>query len=81
MDEFECLDQEVSTVEVLVYQRNLTGEYKLGTINIPNPGGKKYRIYMQVDKKNGMLEVTLYDVVKHRWIDEIPLNQRQYTLY
>ena len=62
------------------YQRNLSGEQMLGRINIVNPGGKKYKIFMSVDKKKGMLTVSFYDVVKHRWIDEIPLNQRQYTL-
>ena len=80
MDEFECLDQSASSVEALVYQRSITGEHMLGRINIPNPGGKKYRIFMQVDKKKGMLTVSFYDVRQHRWIDEIPLNQRQYTL-
>lgn len=78
--EVECLDRDVSSVEVLVYQRNLNGNQKLGTINIPNPGGKRYKIYMQIDKKKGMLVVTIYDVVHQRWIDEIPLNERQYTL-
>lgn len=77
----ECIDKDVSSVEVCVYQRNLTGEHQLGIINIPNPGGKKYRIYMQVDKKKGTLEVTIYDTIKQRWIDEIPLNERQYTLH
>lgn len=80
MEEFECLDQSVTSVEALVYQRSLTGEHMLGRINIPNPGGKKYKIFMQVDKKKGMLTVSFYDVRQHRWIDEIPLNQRQYTL-
>lgn len=28
----------------------------------------------------GMLVVTLYDSIHQRWIDEIPLNERQYTL-
>ena len=78
--EVECLDRDVSSVEVLVYQHNLNGNQKLGTINIPNPGGKKYKIYMQIDKKKGMLVVTLYDSVHQRWIDEIPLDERQYTL-
>ena len=80
MEEFECLEQNVHSVEALVYQRNLSGEQMLGRINIVNPGGKKYKIFMSVDKKKGMLTVSFYDVVKHRWIDEIPLNQRQYTL-
>ena len=79
-EEVECIDKDASTVEVRVFQRNLTGEHRLGTINIPNPGGKKYRIYMQVDKKKGTLEVTIYDTIKQRWIDEIPLNERQYVL-
>lgn len=35
---------------------------------------------MQVDKKKGTLEVTIYDTIKQRWIDEIPLNERQYVL-
>lgn len=76
----ECLDKNVSSVEIKVYQKNLTGEHRLGTINIPNPGGKKYRIYMQVDKKKGILEVIIFDIVLQRWIDEIPLNERRYTL-
>lgn len=79
-EDVQCVDSNVSSVEVKIYQRNLNGVHKLGTINIPNPGGKKYKIYMQVDKKKGTLEVTIYDSVKHRWIDEIPLNERKYTL-
>ncbi len=79
-DDFDCLDKNVSSVEIKVYQKNLTGEHRLGTISIPNPGGKKYRIYMLVDKKKGTLEVVIFDIVQQRWIDEIPLNERQYTL-
>lgn len=78
--EVECLDRDVSSVEVLVYQHNLNGNQKLGTINIPNPGSKKYKVYMQIDKKKGVLVVSLYDSVHQRWIDEIPLDERQYTL-
>lgn len=78
--QFRCDDYDVSSVEVQVYQQTKNGKNRLGTINIPNPGGKKYKIYMQVDRKNGMLEVTFYDVVQGRWIDEIPLNERQYTI-
>lgn len=78
--EVECLDAWISSVEVKVYQRNLTGEHQLGTINIANPGGKCYKVYMSIDRKTGMLVVTLYDVLHRRWIDEIPLNQRQYNL-
>ena len=79
-EDVECLDKNVSSVEIKVYQKNLTGEHRLGTINIPNPGGKKYRIFMQVDKKKGSLEVVIFDIVQQRWIDEIPLNERKYTL-
>ena len=75
-----CKDRMVPSVEVLVYQQNITGLHKLGTINIPNPGSMKYSVYMQIDKKTGMLTVTLYDIGKKRWIDEIPLSQRQYTV-
>lgn len=80
MEEFMCLDPHVTSVEALVYQRNLTGEHMLGRINIPNPGSKRYKIFMQVDKKKGMLTVSFYDILQRRWIDEIPLNQRRYTL-
>lgn len=79
-EEVECLDSNITSVEVRVLQKNLTGQHRLGTINIPNPGGKKYRIYMQVDKKKGTLEVTIYDSVRQRWIDEIPLDERKYTI-
>ena len=47
--EVKCVDEDVSSVEVLVYQCNLNGTQKLGTINIPNPGSKSYRIYMSID--------------------------------
>ncbi len=78
--QFRCDEFDVSSVEVQVFQETKAGVSRLGTINIPNPGGKKYKIYMQVDRKNEMLEVTLFDVVQNRWIDEIPLNERQYTI-
>lgn len=78
--EVECLDRDASSVEVLVYQHNLNGNQKLGTINIPNPGSKKYKVYMQIDKKKGVLVVSLYDSVHQRWIDEIPLDELRYTL-
>ena len=42
--------------------------------------GEKLYLQIHLDKKKGMLEVTIYDVVKRRWIDEIPLNERQYNL-
>lgn len=78
-DEVECLDQDVSSVAILVYQHNLNGNQKLGTIDIL-PGSKKYRIYMSVDKKKGILVVTLYDSIQQRWMDEIPEEERQFTL-
>lgn len=78
--EVKCIDRDVSSVEVLVYQRNLNGLQKLGTINIPNPGSKLYRIYMSIDVKTGALVVTIFDSVKRRWFDEIPLDERIYTL-
>jgi len=77
---FRCDDYDVSSVEVLVYQRTKESVSQLGIINIPSPGGKKYDIYMQVNRKNGMLEVFLFDKLQQRWIDEIPLNERQYTI-
>lgn len=78
--EVKCVDEDVSSVEVLVYQRNLNGTQKLGTINIPNPGSKSYRIYMSIDPKTGSLVVTIFDSVQRRWFDEIPLDERTYTL-
>lgn len=78
--EVKCVDEDVSSVEVLVYQRNLNGAQKLGTINIPNPGSKLYRIYMSIDPKTGSLVVTIFDSMQRRWFDEIPLDERTYTL-
>lgn len=78
--EVRCLDEDVSSVEVLVYQNNLNGTQKLGTINIPNPRSKLYRIYMSIDPKTGSLVVTIFDSVQRRWFDEIPLDERTYTL-
>ena len=45
-----------------------------------NKHGKEYEIFMNIDAKTGMLVVTLYDVKHRRWIDEIPLSQRQYIV-
>lgn len=78
--EVKCVEEDVSSVEVLVYQRNLNGTQKLGTINIPNPGSKLYRIYMSIDPKTGSLVVTIFDSMQRRWFDEIPLDERTYTL-
>lgn len=78
--EVKCIEENVSSVEVLVYQRNLNGTQKLGTINIPNPGSKLYRIYMSIDPKTGSLVVTIFDSMQRRWFDEIPLDERTYTL-
>lgn len=78
--EVECVDKNAGSVELLIFQHNLNGNQKLGTINIPNPGGMKYKVYMHIDRKKGMLVVTLYDSIRQRWIDEIPLNERTYII-
>lgn len=75
-----CTNMDADSVEVQVYQSNLNGLKKLGTIGIPNPGGKKYKIYMTIESESGKLEVILYDVVKNGWIDDIPLNGRQFDI-
>lgn len=77
---FSVIDKNAPSVNVDIYQRNLNGEQRLGTILIKNPGGQKYKIYMQIDKKKGTLEVLIYDRVNGRWFDEIPLNERTYTI-
>ncbi|HAU84317.1 MAG TPA: hypothetical protein DCW90_02035 [Lachnospiraceae bacterium] len=84
-DEIECFKKnaspnQVSSVQVSIYQRNLNGVQKLGTVTIRNTGSKKYRIYMNIDRKSGMLTVTLYDGIQQRWMDEIPEEERQFTL-
>ena len=78
--EVECVDKNAGSVELLIFQHNLNENQKLGTINIPNPGGMKYKVYMHIDRKKGMLVVTLYDSIRQRWIDEIPLNERTYII-
>lgn len=75
-----AVDKNASSVVVQVYQRNLTGEHRLGTILIQNPGSKEYKIYMQVNKKKGTLEVLIFDRIMGRWLDEIPLNERTYKI-
>lgn len=76
----KCTDKNVSFVEVRVFQRNIKGTQQLGTINIRNPGSGLYRIYMSVDSKTGSLEVSVFDSIQRKWFDEIPLNERTYTL-
>lgn len=78
--EVEPVNKNAGSVELLIFQHNLNGNQKLGTINIPNPGGMKYKVYMHIDRKKGMLVVTLYDSIRQRWIDEIPLNERTYII-
>jgi molecular chaperone DnaK len=78
--EVECTDMGASSVDVKVYQRNINGEAKLGTISIRNPGGKQYKIYMQVDPKKGTLDVMFYDCINRRWMEDIPLDERHYEI-
>ncbi len=76
-----CPDKDASSVEVKVYQNNsINGNKHLGTIMISNPGGLRYKIFMKIDPKQGILEVILYDVKQRRWLDEIPLNNRTYVV-
>ena len=35
---------------------------------------------MSIDPKTGSLVVTIFDSVQRRWFDEIPLDERTYTL-
>ncbi|MEE1361982.1 MAG: Hsp70 family protein [Selenomonadaceae bacterium] len=80
----ECVNNNLGTVEVIVYQR-VYKNYKrvlqeLGKINFHNTRGSKYQIFMQIDKKQGSLEVVIYDLKRNRWIDEIPLQQRVFNI-
>lgn len=79
-DEFSVVNKNASSVKIDIYLRNLNGEQRLGTILINHPGGKKYKIYMQIDKKKGSLEVMIYDRIKGRWFNDIPLAERTYTI-
>ncbi len=76
----KCSNPDLPKVKIEVYQRNLTGKHKIGTIEISDPGGREYLIYMEVDKKQAILVVSIYDDVQKRWFDEIPLDERQYFL-
>lgn len=71
--------EDQSEVTIKVYQRNLNGEEQLGSIFIEDAGGQKYRIFMHVDSKQGVLVVDVYDRIRKNWI-EIPLNQKQYNI-
>ena len=76
----KCASDDQTSVTIKVFQSNNNGLDKLGTIIIDDAGGKRYRVFMSVDPKQGKLEVNLYDSAKRRWIDDIPLNQRQYDI-
>lgn len=78
--EVECTDQSATRVDVKVFQMGKNGPVKLGTISINNPGGMRYKIFMQVDSKKNMLEVFFYDCINKRWMEDIPLNERRYEL-
>lgn len=79
-EEVECPDVSATSVKAEIYQKNISGLSKLGTITIKNPGGKKYKIYMQVDNKKGTLEVSFYDIKLHKWMDDIPLDGRVFEI-
>lgn len=78
--EVECENEFQTEVTVKVYQRNLNGLEQLGRIFISDAGGKKYRVFMYVEPKQGKLNVKMYDIVKKHWFDDIPLNQSQYDI-
>lgn len=79
--EVSCINAEAELVEIKIFQRNLNGNEKLGTLAFGKFGKRKYKIYMRVEKQKNILEVNVYDVDGHRWIDnEIPLNQRTYRI-
>ena len=67
-------------VSLKIYQHNLNGDAHLGTITLEKVGGRKYRIFMHIDPKQGQLVVDVYDFVKKKWFDDIPLNTRQYSI-
>lgn len=79
-EDVKSTDRNVVSINVEVYQRNLNGNQKLGTINISKPGSGLYRIYMSVNSQTGSLEVTIFDSVRRQWFDDIPLNERTFTL-
>lgn len=69
-----------SQAEIPIYQRNLNGIQRLGTITIENVGGKEYRMYMTIDSKKGILKVELYDTKRKTWMDYIPSEERQFEI-
>lgn len=78
--EVECADIRATSVKAQIFQKNLNGESKLGTITIKKPGGKKYKLYMKVDNSKGILEVAFYDRTNHKWMDDIPLDGRTFEI-
>lgn len=79
-EDFQASDMRATSIRIEVCQRKQGTVTLLGTIRIANPGSKKYSIYMQVNRKKGMLQVIIYDRGHQRWISEIPLNERIFTV-
>ena len=77
--EAKCQHEEQTETVIKIYQRNLNGLEQLGTIYLDDAGGKKYRIFMHIDKKQGMLVVNVYDRIRKKWFD-IPQSQSKFEI-
>lgn len=71
--------EDQSNVTIKVFQQSLNGLEQLGSIFIEEAGSQKYRLYMHIDPKQGILIVDICDRMKKTWF-EIPLNQKQYNI-
>ena len=68
------------SAEIPIYQHNLNGIQRLGTVSISDVGGKLYRLYMTVNAKKGVLQIELYDIHKERWMDYISSEDRKFNI-
>lgn len=72
-------DPDAGWCDFKIMQRTVSGESTLGTIEIRNPGGHEYKVFMQVSPQKSLLEVFIYNVKTHDFID-IPLKESTFQI-
>ena len=77
--EVKTENEDQGTVTIKIFQHNINGNEKLGSVYIDDAGSGKYRIFMHYEPKQGMLLVDIYDRIRRRWFD-IPLEQKEYRI-
>lgn len=81
--EFVNNDSTARQMDIQIMQKNKYGETKLGTIQLIGTDDRRYRLYMNVDKKQGVLRCYLLDTKSGMWLDDtgnVNIEQCEYHL-